>query len=408
MTASVLILGGGIIGLSSAWECKRLGYDVTLLEIGQCGGQASGAAAGMLAPFSENVEQPDAFFELCLESFKLYPEWIDAIERASGQRASYIRSGSLHVVYHEADRLHLESRLRWQNEFGARAELWDRARLTEEEPFLSPDIVAALHYPEEAHVYAPHYVKALEAACRRAGVTIRDGLETLHIEQWEASPVIIKDRAGQSYSGDHVVVATGAWLKELETTFGLQLPVFPIRGQICAYDQRETSVSLNRIVYGSQGYLVPKENGSLVCGASEDIAGFVTDITERGISRLERWSGMLVPVLRGKEPFHRWAGLRPATQDGFPFSRAVNGSTPCDHSGWTLPQRNSPEPDYGSNRWRGAAREHAATVERLCAGAVYLITLKLLDVTKRGCSGSLFLCSGYARSMELFVQTMLQ
>ena len=91
-------MGGGVIGLSCAFELQRRGYQVTVLEINRCGGQASGAAAGMLAPYSENLEGPDEFFQLCLESLRLYPEWQENVKQASGQTFEYTNSGSLYIA----------------------------------------------------------------------------------------------------------------------------------------------------------------------------------------------------------------------------------------------------------------------------------------------------------------------
>src|SRR5690242_15896100 len=114
MEEHVVIVGGGVIGLSCAWECRKRGHEVTLLEAGRCGGQASGAAAGMLAPYCENGEGPDDFFQLCRHSLELYPSWQEEIRQVSGTAFQYAHSGSLFAAYHEADLLALEERLAWQ------------------------------------------------------------------------------------------------------------------------------------------------------------------------------------------------------------------------------------------------------------------------------------------------------
>lgn len=168
----IVILGGGIIGLSIAFECGRRGHQVTVLEKTSCGGQASGAAAGMLAPFSEIAEDPDDFFRLCLSSLRLYPTWQADVKAISERNFEYRNTGTLSCIYHEADMLLLESRRRWQGEFGAKAEIVEAAQLAKLEPELSKDIIAAMYYPEESHVYAPDYVEALETACRNLGVHI--------------------------------------------------------------------------------------------------------------------------------------------------------------------------------------------------------------------------------------------
>ncbi|MGM0882641.1 MAG: glycine oxidase ThiO [Bacillota bacterium] len=325
MTQSIIVLGGGIIGLSCAFEAARRGMRVTLIEPAALGGQASGAAAGMLAPYSENTDQPDSFFQLCLHSLRHFPEWVAAVEELSGLSAEWIRSGSINVFMHEADVLPIQSRLRWQNEWGADAQLIDAAQLRKLEPRLAQSAVAGIFTPHESHVYAPKLVTALEAACRKLGVTIL--LQAGEVDDVAVHPsggVTVRANAlEQPVHADRVVVSAGAWSGAYERWFGLSIPVHPIRGQICSFEHPAGEV--RHMVFSSQAYWVGKRNHRLVCGASEDIAGFQTNVTERGIGRLIRSSNQLFPFLEGKETAHRWAGLRPATRDGQPLLGTVEG-----------------------------------------------------------------------------------
>ncbi|RCW43388.1 glycine oxidase ThiO [Paenibacillus prosopidis] len=325
MPQSVIVLGGGIIGLSCAFEAARRGMRVTLIEPAALGGQASGAAAGMLAPYSENTEQPDSFFQLCLHSLRHFPEWIAAVEELSGLSAEWVRSGSINVFMHEADLLPIQSRLRWQNEWGADAQLIDAAQLRMLEPRLAQSAVAGIFTPHESHVYAPKLVTALEAACLKLGVTIL--LQAGEVDEVAVHPsggVTVRAKAlEQPVHADRVVVSAGAWSGAYERWFGLSIPVHPIRGQICSFEHPGGEV--RHMVFSSQAYWVGKRNNRLVCGASEDVAGFQTHVTERGIGRLIRSSNKLFPFLEGKETAHRWAGLRPATRDGQPLLGKVEG-----------------------------------------------------------------------------------
>lgn len=319
---SVVILGGGIIGLSCAFEAVQGGARVTVVEPGAIGGQASGAAAGMLAPYTENAEQPDSFFQLCLDSLKRYPAWIERIEAVSGLSAELVSSGSLSVAMHEADVLPLQTRLAWQHRFGADAELVEAGRLHKMEPALSSRAVAAIYSPHESHVYAPKLVEALEAACRKLGVQLvaHAGDITVHNSD---NGIRIRIGSGDHMDGDKLVVCAGAWACHYAELLGFPIPIHPIRGQICAFDG--TLPDVKHMVFSSQAYWVGKGNGSLVCGASEDVAGYDNSVTERGINRLLRWGPGLFPFLEGKQPYLRWAGLRPATLDGYPLIGTVPG-----------------------------------------------------------------------------------
>jgi glycine oxidase len=324
MKESIVVMGGGVIGLSCAFELRRRGHQVTVLEINRCGGQASGAAAGMLAPYSENPEGPDAFFRFCLESLRLYPDWQEHVKQASGRTFEYTSSGSLYIAYHEADMLALEGRLLWQRQFGSSGSILEGDALFRLEPNLSRNVRAALHTPEESHLYAPHYVSALEQACRLTGVNIHENLDKLSVIEWR-SEIVIQSADQRLFSADQLLVCSGAWAQELSDTFGIHIPVYPIRGQICAYEVEKKPVQ--HMVFGNQGYLVAKENSTLVCGASEDVAGFDTTVTDKGIERLRKWNKQAFPFLENKTPFHRWAGLRPSTQDGLPLVGSLSDSS---------------------------------------------------------------------------------
>ncbi|WP_236838844.1 glycine oxidase ThiO [Caldalkalibacillus salinus] len=317
-TQPCIIVGGGVIGLAIAFELASRGHQITILERGACGGQATGAAAGMLAPYSEIGEDPDDFFTLAHQSLKMYPEWQSRVKEVSQMDFEYNTNGSLHVVFHEADELGLETRLEWQNGWDVQAEIVKGPQLRALEPHLTPDATAAMYYPEEHHLYAPHYVQALKEACLRLGVQVQEHVGEVTIGEVTQDVVNLHTEQQGVFHAERCILATGAWTSSYEKTLGVQLPVFPIRGQICAYQNRPAT-EVRHMVFSSQGYVVSKEIGSVVCGASEDVAGFEVSTTEKGIQRLKKWSRRLFPYMEKEEPFHQWAGLRPATQDGYPL-----------------------------------------------------------------------------------------
>ncbi|PRX71732.1 glycine oxidase [Cohnella sp. SGD-V74] len=318
----VLILGGGIIGLSSAWEAAKRGFRVTVLEAEEFGGQASGAAAGMLAPFSENTESPDAFFRLCADSHARYPDWVRELEELTGRSVELRGSGSLNVAFHEADFLSLRARLEWQSRYGTGFELLGASELRRLEPELSEQALGALYCPGESHVFAPKLVGALEEACRRAGVRlVAHAGRVAGLERVAGTGVAVRTAGAGSWLADRVVVCAGAWSGFVREWLPVDVPVHPIRGQICAYDGKGGRI--RHMIFSSQAYWVGKKDGSLVCGASEDVAGFERSVTEQGIGRLTRWSGRAMPYLRDVSPSRGWAGLRPATLDGWPLIGSV-------------------------------------------------------------------------------------
>lgn len=313
----IIILGGGIIGLAAALELAKRGKKVLVLEKGNIGGQATGAAAGMLAPYSEIGEDPDDFFSMCHQSLQLYPEWQKEVKQISGMDFEYNTSGSLHVVFHEADELVLETRLSWQKKWDIAAEIVKGEALRKLEPHLTDQVLAAMYYPSEHHLYAPDYVQALKQACLRMGVGLVEQAGEVSFKELKNDGLILTTANQGEFRGEECIIANGAWTSFYEEDLLVRLPIFPIRGQICAYQQGLERIE--HMIFSSQGYMVAKENGSIVCGASEDVAGYDNSVTEKGVGRLIKWSRKLYPFLQEKEPFHRWAGLRPATQDGYPL-----------------------------------------------------------------------------------------
>ncbi len=318
MSHSVLVLGGGIIGLSCAYELAKKGVSVTVIEPKKIGGQASGAAAGMLAPYSELLDQPDAFFRLCIESLQLFPDWTKEIEKLSGLSVYLQRSGSLYICRHEADLLPLQTRMLWQNQYGAKSELMDRHEIHKLEPALSSEVIAALYCETECHVDAPKLVMALEACCRLLNVTIRSNTGEVTGLQNSGNGVEVSLANGQErITAERAIICSGAWSSCFEQQLGISLPIHPIRGQICSYEP--TQLSINHLIFSAHAYWAGKSDRRLICGASEDVAGFTAETTPKGIDRLLRASSKWLPELAHEKIMSSWAGIRPATKDGYPF-----------------------------------------------------------------------------------------
>ncbi|AFZ16587.1 glycine oxidase ThiO [Allocoleopsis franciscana] len=314
--SDILIIGGGVIGLAIAVELKLRGATVTLITRDFQQGSTL-AAAGMLAPWAERIPQ-SPMLDLCRWSRSLYPEWIRKLEQLTGVATGYWPSGILAPVYEEA----IASK---QDGTGAEAESasWlDQKAIHLYQPGLGSDVVGGWWYPEDGQVDNRELAQALRLAAQELGVNLREGIEVEAIEQQNHQIRELRTSAGE-FQADHYVLATGAWSSGL-----LPLPVRPKKGQMLSVqvplDKRQP-LPLQRILYGSNTYIVPRRDGRIIIGATVEEVGFAPHNTPAGIQTLLAQAIRLYPELQDWAIQECWWGFRPATPDELP----ILGTSPC-------------------------------------------------------------------------------
>jgi glycine oxidase len=317
----VAVVGAGIVGSAIAYECAARGARVALLDRDEPGSQASGAAAGMLAPCSE-AHQAGPFLDLARESLHLWPALAERIRADGGVDPELILDGLLRVALDEADAGSVREQLHWQRGAGLDAGRWiDADEARELEPALSPDVAGAAWYPGEGHVHSRHAVRALVAAARRHGAELIAGAEV--VGPGGGGGVRLSD--GEQVAAGQVVLSAGAWLGELARAFGSPLPVRPVHGQLVAL--RGAAPAPRRVLYaGPRGYVVAKRDGQVLAGATEDDRGFATATDPSVTEQLRRRAERLVPALAGATEVRTWAGLRPCGPDRLPLLGALSDS----------------------------------------------------------------------------------
>ena len=311
----ILVVGGGIIGLSIAWSLVKEGATVTVLEAGQIGGQATGAAAGMLAPLAE-AHEAGPFLTLGLESLQRYPSFVAELQEETGIDVELVGPGMLRVATNDEDAYQLSQDWEWQRSLGLHSECLSGKEVRLLEPALTSDVRLAVRSPEERNVEPRRLVRALALACARRGVRIVEGEPVVDFER-EDVIVTAAMSPGQYFGCNTVVIAGGAWSELLGRRLESTLPIYPVRGQILSLACLPPPI--RHTIYGSSGYLVPKLDGRVVVGATEDEAGFDTRTSAGGLARLLNLAPGLVPSLRDAAFDTAWAGLRPASADGMPI-----------------------------------------------------------------------------------------
>jgi glycine oxidase len=314
-TTDIAIIGGGIIGCAIAYNLRKAGAEVTLLERGEIGREASSAAAGLLAPLGP-LPGPGPLADLLLASFAMFPTLVPELEEASGLDLGYERTGSLRTVRNPKRVPNLQKRLDAWKPLGLEMHWLSGDEARKLEPLLSPDISAAIYVPEESHIQASTLVNAFARAASNAGATIRNHTDVIGLQRDCHRITGVRTEQDEIITCNHLILATGAWAGCYDEWLDMTLPVEPLRGQILAYQQPITSI--RHIIFGEAAYLAPKGN-SVIVGATKEEVGFDTSITVQGQSWLIETATRLVPSLNQSSIERAWAGLRPKTPDGWPI-----------------------------------------------------------------------------------------
>ncbi|HET6573495.1 MAG TPA: FAD-dependent oxidoreductase [Fimbriiglobus sp.] len=309
----VLVIGGGIIGLTSAYFLAQAGLSVEVLDRGDLGREASWAGAGIIPPGNPDRAATPIDKLRAIGSVR-FPELAAELHERTGLECGYLRCGGVEFLSPEdTDILPV-----WNAE-GIRHERLDDSALHRLEPRAKavPGTVP-YHLPDCAQVRNPWHLRALIAACRSAGVVLRPHTEVSALE----APV--RD-AESILTRQAVLIATGAWAKELLTGPNRVPPlVYPVRGQIVLF--RPPTPVLTRVLMFGKRYLVPRADGRVLVGSTEEPeAGFEKANTPEAVRGLTEFAWSVVPELREATVEKTWAGLRPGSPDGMPFIGPVPG-----------------------------------------------------------------------------------
>lgn len=316
-----LVVGGGIIGLSVAYELSRRGLSVTLVEQGEWGGQASSAAAGMLAPLKE-FTAPGPLLDLGMESLRLYPQWAQELEELTTGDVQLSLEGLMTVALNDLEREQLEKKFLWQKEAGHDVHWLNGTELQDVEPLLTNRAAAGIYSPKEGHINNRLLLRCLATACRIQGVTLMSGCVVSGIAV-KAGRVIGVETTSGPIRAEQTVIASGAWAGIMMKMLDLAIPVRPVRGQIAAVSS--VGIPLKTVIFGTSGYITPKKDGKIVIGATEDESGFQREVTLAGLAGILNGVMPYVPALHAAAFLEAWGGLRPATADGKPLLGPVPG-----------------------------------------------------------------------------------
>jgi glycine oxidase len=327
----VLIIGGGVIGLSLAYELAQHGARVRVIDRGPLGSESSWAGAGILPPGARHP-QAHPLEQLAALSAELHAHWAEQLRAETGIDTGYRRCGGLYLP-EGPDSQALDDAMEALRRGGVEVQALSRAELRREEPALRcGELQRAWLLPQEAQVRNPRHLKALAAACAQRGVTLGAGVSADDLVVRGGRIDAVRTCQGELRAAQYCL-CSGAWSGALAQRCGTWVRVKPVRGQIVLL--ASVPAVLRRVVNCGARYLVPRPDGYTLVGSTEEDVGFDKRTTASAVEQLLHFAQHWVPALGSAAVQRCWSGLRPGTPDGLPYLGPLpelhNGFVACGH-----------------------------------------------------------------------------
>lgn len=308
----VIIIGGGVIGLTVARELARRGVkNLTVVEKNEFGREASWAAGGILAPQVE-ADAADAFFRLACASRDMYRDFADELQNVTGVDVGLNTSGTIFVAFTEAQETAFRTRYVWQKSQGLAIEWLTGDEVQKIEPYISPEVRAALRFPNDFQIDNRKLVEALLVANKSLEVRLIQGCNVHGLDICGGR--VCGARTSQGHiKASTAVIAAGAWSSSIDSPETMR--VEPVRGQMLCFDAPQFA---RHVIYSADGYLVPRSDGRLLAGSTGEYVGFDKRVTTEAIDTIRSMAFQIAPKLEDRRIIDSWAGFRPRAQDGLP------------------------------------------------------------------------------------------
>ena len=306
-----IIVGGGLIGMLSARELKKSGLDVLLLDKGELGKESSWAGGGILSPlhpwrYSDEVNQ------LASIGHQQYAQVASELFEESGVNPEYLRSGMLVLDSDEQSQA-----ISWAKKYAMNLSvIHQQDELQAILPDLNTHYSEGLWLPDVAQMRNPRLVRAAKGSLDALNVKykVHTAVEKLKIKNGK---IIGVEASGKMYHADKVLIAGGAWSAELLKNELKPPQVEPVKGQMIIFKAEPDT--LKRIILVENRYLIPRQDGRILCGSTIEHSGFDKSISEAVRDELRESALSILPTLAHFEIEHHWSGLRPGSPQGVPF-----------------------------------------------------------------------------------------
>jgi len=310
----VIIAGGGLIGGAIALELALAGLRVALFEKGDPGRESSWAGAGILSPAPENPATIP-LVPLAKASMAFYPDFVARVEEISGQNVGFRSKGTLEALFSRDAARELSTHVALHHGWGLQAEAISAEDARELEPALSPELEAAVLRPAEASVDNRALTRAVLEAAQKSGAEIFAHQEVQGIwrEKQRCAGLLLKN---EKISAEWTIIAAGCFSANIAGV-NTYAPVRPAKGQMISLRAEQTKIE--RVLWSDKIYLVPRNDGRILAGATVEYVGFDKNVTAGGLEKILAGTLELAPDLAHAHVDETWAGLRPDSPDHLPI-----------------------------------------------------------------------------------------
>ena len=310
----VAIAGAGLIGGAIALELARAGLRVGLFDQAEPGREASWAGAGIISPAPENPAGIP-LVPLAKASLALYPQFVESVEEACGYSVGFRPEGTLQAIFSRDAARELSTLIALHHGLGLQAEPLRAEDARELEPALSPEVEAAVLRPNEASVDNRELTRGVLQAARESGVEIfpSQAVQALWLEGEGCAGIVVRD---EKVAARWTIIAAGCFSAKIKGAEPY-VPVRPAKGQMAAL--RSDQIRIERVLWSDKIYLVPRNDGRILAGATVEYVGFAKEVTPGGMEKVFAGAIELAPELANARIEETWAGLRPDSPDHLPI-----------------------------------------------------------------------------------------
>jgi hydrogen cyanide synthase HcnC len=341
---NIVVAGGGVFGCLVSYVLSRHGCKVTLIDKDLPGGATSASAGGLWA-VGESIglgcgvifhgkngavstdagpePLPREFMEFLIESNRYFPSLTQELEQNSGIHVETEDStGLLYVIYDNEEQTYAESLLSWLQGTGVDVQQWSAKQVREREPLMTEQQQGGVYFPGDNQVNPMLLADAAKRSAINLGASFLNDAEVQNIRMSNGAITGVDTSRGY-VECDVFVNAAGSWSGKLATMVGLELPIFPVRGQILCTEAMR-SQTLNHNLSTSDCYILQKAHGEILIGSTTEFCDFDVEVPVENLVNLANGARRAIPALANATIKRSWSGLRPGTPDEFP----ILGPTP--------------------------------------------------------------------------------